>query len=172
MEKKVTSHIVKGLIISLILILISVISNLTGNERSSWVTWASNIILFGGIVWACISYGNQMNHEVTYGNVFAHGFKTSAVITVITIAFTIIFLLAFPDIKEKALEIARQEMDKQSQLTDDQKDTAMEITRKFFLPITIGAILLMYLIVGLIASLIGAALTKRNPQSPFANPVR
>ena len=171
MENKVTSHVIKGLIIALVLITISVISQFMGYERASWVTWLSNIILVGGIIWSCIIYGRQINNKVTFGNLFAHGFKTTAVATVIVIVFTIIFLLIFPEIKEKAITMAREELEKKNNLSDDQVDTALGITEKFFMPIMIGSLMFLYLSLGAIASLIGAAVTKKTPSTPFANQV-
>jgi amino acid transporter len=143
-----------------------------GPKQAQNLGYISYLVLFIGVIWSCINYGNQMNNSVTFGNVFAHGFKTSAVVTVISIIFTVIFFLIFPEIKDKVFEVAREEMDKQPQLTDDQRDMVIETTKKFFFPIAIGSILLMYLIIGLIASLIGAAMTKKNPPSPFENQVR
>lgn len=169
MEKKPTSHITKGLIIALILIALSVASYLTDQQQESWNRWAQNLILFGGIIWACISYGNQMNHNVTFGNVFGHGFKVSAVITCITIVFTVIFLLLFPDLKEKSMELARLELEKGGSLNDDQIEQSLGLVDRMFYIFTIGVLILIYLIVGCIASLVGAAVTKKQPRSPFEN---
>ncbi len=169
MEKKVTSHITKGLIISLILIVLSLISYFTDSQQASWSQWSQNIILFGGIIWACISFGNQMNNQVTFGNVFAHGFKVSAVITCISILFTIIFLLAFPEVKEKSLELARTEMEKAGNMGDEQIEQAIGMASRLFYVFAIGGIVFLYLIIGVIASLIGAAVTKKQPKTPFEN---
>jgi hypothetical protein len=39
---------------------------------------------------------------------------------------------------------------------------------KYFIPFAIGGALFMYLLIGVIASLIGAAIAKKNPEvSPF-----
>src|SRR3954468_15903061 len=101
MEKKPTSHLVKALIISLIIIVISIAANFAGTDFAQYGSYASYLVLIIGVIWACINYGNQMNHRVTFGNVFSHGFKTTAVVTLITIAFVFIFFMIFPDIKDK-----------------------------------------------------------------------
>jgi hypothetical protein len=41
------------------------------------------------------------------------------------------------------------------------------MTRKYFVPIAMGAIVLMFGLLGCIASLVGAAAAKKNPQAPF-----
>ncbi|HYF30000.1 MAG TPA: DUF4199 domain-containing protein [Chitinophagaceae bacterium] len=171
MEKKVTSHITKGIVISLILIVFGLIANFAGFEYESWYRWIPTLILCIGIIWACINYANQMNNAVTFGNVFAHGFKTSAVVTVLTVIFALISIyLIFPESKEKAMEIARQEMDKNPQITEEQADQAMEIVDRFFIISVIGGMILMTLIAGAISSLLGAAFAKKTPPSPFNNP--
>ena len=131
----------------------------------------SNLVLFGGIIWACISFGKQLNNNVTFGNVFAHGFKVSSIVTLISIFFTILFFLFFPDVKEKALEMARVEMEKGGRMSDDQIDQAIDMTRRFFYVFTIGVLMFAYMIVGTIASLIGAAITKKDPRPPFENQI-
>lgn len=171
MEKKVTSHITKGLVISLILIVLGLVANFAGFEYETWYRYLPILILCVGVIWACISYANQMNGAVTFGNVFAHGFKTSVIVTIITLLFALLSIyVIFPDSREKALEMARQEMEKNQQLSDDQIDQAIEMTRKFFMVGVIGGIILYTLIAGCISSLLGAAFAKKNPSAPFNNP--
>ena len=168
METKVTSPVVKGLIISLILIVISVVSFLTDQNDASWNKWASWIILIGGVVASCIIYSNQNNNNVTFGNVFGDGFKTGAVITCIMIIFTIVFILLKPEIKEMAMQKAEEEMRKQKNATDEDIDRGLSIVKNFFYVITIGAILIGDLILSLIGALVGAAVARKNPNpNPF-----
>ena len=167
MEKKVTSHIVKGLVISLVILVVTLTAHFTDQSQETWAKWIPNILLFAGIIWACINYGNQMNNNVTFGNVFAHGFKVSAVVTVFTIIFSIVFILLMPEVKEKAFETAREQMEKGGQMSDSQIDQAIAMTQRLFYVFLIGGIILMYLIIGCIASLIGAALAKKEPRTPF-----
>ena len=168
-EQKPISPIMKGVIISLLLIVLSMIAYFTGQETASWNRWLGNIILCGGILWACITYGKQLNNNVTFGNVFAHGFKVSAIVTIFLILFSIIFFLLFPEVKEKALEIARADMEKRGNISEEQIEQGIAITRKFFFVFTIGVLMFVYMIIGTIASLIGAAVTKKDPRPPFEN---
>lgn len=167
MEQKVTSHIVKGLVISLILLVVSLTAHFTDQSQTTWARWVPNLILCAGIIWACINYSNQRNHNVTFGNVFAHGFKVSAVVTVFSIIFSIVFLLLMPEVKEKAIEMARQQMEEGGQMSSDQIDQAMGMTDRLFYVFLIGGIILIYLIIGLISALIGAAIAKKDPRAPF-----
>lgn len=133
METKVVSSTTKGLVLALILIVLSVVINITDSETTVWGRWLGIIILMGGVIWACISFGKQNNNQVTFGNVFAHGFKTCAVATSLVILFTIIFLLIFPNIKEKAMDNALQEMQKNPNMTQSQIDQAMALPTGCFM---------------------------------------
>lgn len=169
MEKKMTSPAVKGVIISLFLIVFGLVIqflNLSGNTSLASIPY---IILFAGIVWSAISFAKQMNGNVTFGNIFAHAFKTAAAATAITIIFTIISInFISPEIKNITIERARSEMEARN-LSDDQIDTQINLLTKYFVPMTAGLTMLFFLITGVIAALIGAAVSKKNPpQGPFA----
>ncbi len=166
METKLTTPAVKGIIISLILIVIGFVARLTNLDAQSWFAWLSYSLLLIAIIISCINYSNQNNNNVTFGNVFADGFKTTAVITCITLVFTVVLLLIMPEMKQRIFDIAKQQA--QQQGADDQMiQTQQEMMTKFFWPLIIAGIIVGYLIIGAIASLIGAAVSKKNPQDPF-----
>ncbi len=74
-------------------------------------------------------------------------------------------MTVFPEFKDKAMDEARKGMTTKN-LSEEQIEKAIDITRKFFMVFLIGGALLGYLLFGAIASLIGAAITKKDPQ-PF-----
>lgn len=167
MEKKVTSPVVKGLILSLILIVLSILFFVTGLDQATWAKWASGIVMVAGVIWSCTSFGQQMDNRVTFGKVFGHGFIVSLIVTAFTVVFTIIMISVFPEVKEKALEVARTDMEKSGKLTDSQIDDQIEMVKRSFSIIAIIGILIIDLFIGVIASLIGAAVTKKAPVTPF-----
>jgi amino acid transporter len=170
MEKKVTSPIVKGLLITLLLAIIDLVGGFAHLKTATWYGWISLIILMIAIIWACVSFGTQSNGNVTFGNVFAYGFKTSAVVACILLLYTMLSMFViFPETKDLALEQARKQMEEKGTLSEAQVDQAVEWTSKFFIPFAMVGVILGTLIFGVIASLIGAAVTKKNPQSPFEN---
>ncbi len=171
METKITSPAVKGIMISLVLIAFGLIIQFMNLSTNKALSSIGIIIFFGAIIWSCIYYAKQMDANVSFGNVFADGFKTSAAVTAIMIVFTIISLkLLFPEMIDKTLEEAQANMAKQNNMSDEQIETAMTMTKKFFIPFAIGGALVMYLLIGAIASLIGAAAAKKNPRDPFNQP--
>ncbi len=168
MEPKTTTPIVKGIIITLILIVFGLVIYFSGQFGNQSLQYVQYLILIGGIIWSCIYYAKQLNGNTTFGNVFAHGFKTTAVIICLLAVYTFISVeFLFPDMVDKVLDEARKNMEAQKTLTSDQIQTGLDITRRFFLPFAIGGIIIIFAIVGAIASLIGAAVAKKNPQSPF-----
>jgi len=168
MEKKVTSHITKGLVIALILFVLDIIAGFAHFKFATWWRWIPSIILLAAIIWACLNFAAQKNHDVTFGNIFGHGFKTSVVVACITIVFSLLSIfLIFPETKDVALEEARKQMEAKGTLSQDMIDQSLEITRKMFVPFAIIGVIVGSVIVGAIASLIGAAVPKKNPQTPF-----
>ena len=170
MEAKVTTPVIKGIIITLILIVYGLVLYFTNQMMNKSLSYAQYLILIAGLIWSCVSYSNQLNANVTFGNLFAHGFKTTAVVTVLIIIYTVIALkFLFPDIVDKTLEMSRQEMEKAGSISDSQIDQQLNMVRDNFMLFAIAGILIFFAIVGAIGSLIGAAVAKKRPQSPFGN---
>lgn len=167
MEKKITSHITKGLILVLLLIVIDVASTVLDFKFETWFKWLPTLFFCAAIIWACVNYANQMENNVTFGNIFAHGFKTSAVVACIMVLYVILSLyVLFPDQIDKGLEVARKQMEDQN-IPEDKIDQNLAIGRKLAFPMTIIITVVGNLLVGAIASLIGGAVAKKNPPSPF-----
>ena len=166
-EKKPVSHIVAGLTIAAILVVYSILLNYMDLSQNQSMGWLSYIILIGGLILFINLYGKAKNNQVTFGNLFSYGFKATAIITLIMIAFIIIFFLAFPEFKDKIVDAAREGMEKQGKMTDDQIDQGIEMFERNFILFSAGGALFMYLILGAIGSLIGAAITKKQPRNPF-----
>lgn len=166
-EKKPISHIVAGLTIAAILVIYSIVLNYMDLSQNQSMGWLSYIILVGGLILFINLYGKAKDHRVTFGNLFSYGFKATAIITLIMIVFIIIFFIAFPEFKDKIVDAAREGMEKQGKMTDDQIDQGLEMFEKNFILFSAGGALFMYLILGAVGSLIGAAITKKQPRNPF-----
>ena len=162
MEQPITSTSTKGVTIALIMIVLSLAIYFLDMHNAT-LGWISYAIFFIGIILSISIYGKQINYNSGFGNYFTHGFKITALVTVIMIIFTAIFIIAFPEVKEKALEAQRETMEKMGTLTDDQMKKSAELTSKFFMVFTIGGTLLQYIILGTLAALVGAGITKKKP---------
>lgn len=164
MEQKITPPWIKGLIISLALILTSVIIYIAGQTTNKSLGWLNAVIIIGGLIWACINYAKQSNGNVTFGNVFAHGFKTTAGFTVIFIIYSVIAAkFLFPEMIDQSMEQARIEMEKKGNLSEDQIEQGLSMAKRFFMPFLIGGTLVIFAIIGVVGSVLGAAFAKKNP---------
>ena len=168
MDKKITSSAVKGVIISLIMIVFSLIIQFLNLSKNRGFSSIQFVILMAGIIWSAVSFSKQMNGNVTFGSLFTHAFKTAAAVTAIMVVYAIISIkFISPETIDLALQEARAGMEGKN-MSDDQIDQALAFTRKFFIPLTAGGLLLSFLIMGVIGSVIGAAVSKKNPQQgPF-----
>jgi Protein of unknown function (DUF4199) len=168
MEQRAMTHFTKGLLIGLVIIVLYIAGYFTKMAEQAWFGWAVDLIIMAGMIWACILFANQHNNQVTFGNTFAHGFKTTSIVTLILIVYMILSLtIIFPEAKDRALEIARERMEAGGKMSQDQIDKGVEFTQKFFMPIAIGATLLSTLFFGAIGSLIGAGVAKKKPVNPI-----
>jgi len=170
MDKKVTTPVVKGLIISLVLLVINVAAQLLEFDTATWFRWVPILLLLGSIIGACIMFSNQQNNYVTFGNVFADGFKTTAVVTCLTILFTVILFMLMPELKERVFTLAASQAEKAG-ANDDVIEKQQALVKSMFWVFLVGGIMVSYLFIGVIASLIGAGVAKKRPIDPFQQPV-
>ena len=170
MQQTVTTSTMKGIVLALILIVIALTTYFLNMNRNSSLQYISYVVFIAGIIWSVVSYGKQIDHNSTFGNYFAHGFKTAATVTVIMIIYIIIFVIVFPDVKEKAVDAVRNAMESKGNMTHEQITQYLISYRKFFMVIAIAGTLIGYLIFGAIATLIGAGITKKNSR-PFENEI-
>jgi hypothetical protein len=169
-ERKPITHITAGLLIAGLLIVFAIITNFLGFTQQKSLGYLLYIITIGLVMFFVRQYGNANNNTKSFGDLFAFGFKTTALFTSIYIIFLVLFFLIFPDMKEKSLEMARHQMEQSSNVTDDQIDKGMEIAKNFFWVMLVAGTLFVFIIVGAIGSLLGAAITKKQPHNPFDQP--
>jgi len=164
---KITTSVAKGALIGFVLVAFSLVVQLTMNMQDAQkIGWISFVILFAGIIGSCVHYAKQMEGAVTFGSVFAYGFKVTALVTLITTIFTYLSVkFIFPEMEDKTIEAAQQQMASQGKMTEEQIEQALGMTRKYFAVFVVGGSLIMYIFLGAIASLIGAAVAKKDPNA-------
>jgi integral membrane sensor domain MASE1 len=166
-ENKIMSPQIKGLLISLIIIVLGIGGYYTDMAFTNWYSWVVNCVLAIAIIIACVHFANQKEGYVTFGNIFSHGFKITSVVTVILLIYTLISMnLLFPDIKERIFEMQQSKME-ESGIDDDKIETTMTMMKKYFTIFLIIGVIFGNLIFGCIASLIGAAIAKKKPVNPL-----
>lgn len=165
MKQKTMSATTKGILIALVLIVINVIVYTFKLQENTVISLLGMGLYLAGIIWVCISYSNENNANVTFGNLFGYAFKSVATITVLSLVFTLLLVFVIdPNIKAEALRKAAISLETNKDLNEAQRQQAVKLTDKFFYAFMIGGSLLYYILLGLIFSLIGAAVAKKNPQ--------
>ena len=166
-QNKPVSHIVAGLIIAAILVIYSILLNFLNLSTNQTLGWVAYLIMIAGLAFFINQYGKARDHQASFGQLFSYGFKATSIITLIMILFIVLFFVLFPEFKDKIMEASREGMEQQGKMSDEQIDEALEMFERNFILFTGGGALFMYLILGAIGSLIGAAITKKRPQNPF-----
>lgn len=95
----------------------------------------------------------------------------SMIVALVMIAWSLICIFVFPEMKEKGIEYARAEMAKNPKMTDEMMDTAIGMTQKFWNAILIATAIFGTMLYGAIFSLIGALVAKKKDPAvmPFQN---
>jgi len=165
--KKTLSNVSAALVLFLFLAVLTIVTNFWGLQGNKLLGWASYVIIIVGIIAVVIKYGKDRDNNVTFGNLFAYGFKTIAITTALFIVFSVLFYLIFPDYKAQILEIAHDSAMKNATPENrEQVEKSLQMIDRFFWPGLIAGMMFMFAIVGAIGSVIGAAIAKKQPQ-PF-----
>ena len=163
MEQKITSHIIKGSVIALLLILINIIGQISGfiyNENYRWVGTVTYII---ALIVSAIYFSKQNEQQINFGMAFTHGFKTTAVITCMLFIYTLLSVyLLFPQQINHFVQLGVDEAKKQGKTEAEMKE-GMAIARKVLVISFLAGGLMINLITGALGSLLGAAIAKKNP---------
>ncbi len=167
MEKKITSAVSFGVVLGLIMVVCSVILYFSGLYLKSWSQYIGLAIMVLGIIWGIMNYSKERDANVTFGNLFSLGFKISAVVLCITLAYTVLSNFIFPDAKEKIIEMAKEQAMAKPGADADQVEKGMNMFADHYTLFIVIGLIFWLLIVGVIASLIGAAIAKKNPHPDF-----
>lgn len=164
-QTKPIGHVIAGLIVGGAIIILYLLSGAAGASMGR--DWLPILILLGGIILFTNLYGKSHAYQKSFGELFSYGFKTTIIITLTVVAFIGIMASLSPEMKTKALEASRKELERQGDLSDREIDTYINGVSKYFWLITIAVSMLFYIVLGAIASLIGAAVTRKRPKTPF-----
>jgi len=159
--KKIQTHITYGFITGLFMVIMGVVMYVADVAFEPWSQWVSYIPFLIGLILNAQAYAKANEHFVTYGNVWSSCFKASAIVTLVLLAWSVISIFIFPEMREKGIEIARQGMAEKG-VSDEQIDQTMDMTEKFFMPLMIAGVVFGTMFFGAIFSAIAAAIPKKK----------
>jgi len=169
MKKKSTSPVVAGLLICAVLIVFGLVMYFTGLYTETWNQYVAMVMLAGGLIWAIVNHGKEKEGNVTFGSLFGFGFKTTAVIICITIVYLLIFGYIFPEAKETIITKAREQALTAPNANESQVEQGMAMFERNYTLFMVIGIIFWYAVIGAVSSLIGAAVTKKDPKPVFDN---
>jgi hypothetical protein len=171
MKKTSSDFIGKGIVLSLILIVINLIGGFAHIQFETWFKWTPAIIQVAVMIIFCIQFGKQQTDGVTFGKVFGYGFKVALVVSILMMIYALISILfIFPEFTDQTLQQARASMEAKGTLTEDQIDQGLAMTKKFMQPVPLAIFAFIgSLIVGTIGALLGGAFTKKSEVDVFKN---
>jgi len=166
--EQVKTHMKYGLFTGIAIIFIGLILHITNLSFQPWAQWVMYIPFLIGLILNAQAFAKANENRVTYGNVFSSCFKASAIITIIVLAWSLLSLVIFPELREKGMEIAQQRMAEKG-MSEEQIEQGLEMSKKYFIPFMIGGVIFGYMIIGAIFSAVAAAFPKKlgNQQTPF-----
>jgi hypothetical protein len=166
MQQYLGNHKVKGLVIGVLLSIVSfIIVDSTGYEGSKKYGTILISIMFVSSGIGNFLYAKQHPKQYTFGNVFAHGFKTAIVALLFFLAYNLLDdYLLHPNLKTEAVAFA-----KKSWSTVSVKEVSLELQQKnvdafaknYQISKT-GVILIFFGVMGALGSLIGAYISPRK----------
>jgi len=168
-ETKPATPAKKGSILAAVLLVAALTVYFAAGLAQRNIVYLLYAILFTGILISSVYYARQMNGNVTFGNVFAEGFKTTAVVIVLSAMCTFLTLkVFFPGLIDSLIEAGKAEMKRQGGSSDTQIKTYFDGMRGFMVPLIIGYIIFFFGITGSIGALAGAAIAKKKPANTIA----
>ncbi|RAJ05347.1 uncharacterized protein DUF4199 [Chitinophaga skermanii] len=163
MKSKV--HIKFGLGAALVAaILFSIFYFLESQENAGAFKWAFILVMAGGIFMSCMQYV-KVNGKATFGELFSNGFRTTAVIIVIFLAFVMACVTLSPTLKTKIMNEAAQanaSTPATTEMSDDALKEQQEHVSAQFIPFLLAGALLPMLIIGGVSSALAAMVTKNS----------
>jgi len=161
-QTKPISHIIKGVIIAVVLMALNFFARKTGIVLPSPLQFLPTILLAAGVIISCTLFGSQTGGTLAFGDIFAHGFKTTAVVTFFIAVYTFIIVkFVFPltahdiDVAVKAMQVQGNMMEQEA------RRSAAEYAKKSWV-LDVGGAIFATVITGLVGSVIGAALAKKK----------
>ncbi|HSI68604.1 MAG TPA: DUF4199 domain-containing protein [Gillisia sp.] len=157
-----------GFILGIILILISVITYVTGlaYEGAQWPMYLYYVAFPVVIIFGIKAYKNQNNNYLSLSEALKVGVLTGVISGILFLIYNLIFnYIIEPDFAEQMLDIARDQMAASGNLTDEQIEMSLGWIKWMSNPLLGGAIFIaMSAFFGLIYSLIaGLVMKNKNP---------
>jgi hypothetical protein len=168
MEKKNT-HITYGLLTGAVSIIVGLILYLTNLSFKPGIQYVSYIPFLIGVVLNAIAFSKANDGYVTFANVFGSCFKASMIISLVIVLWSLVAMYIFPEMKEKIMTAAREQMLKNPKITDEQADMSINMMKKYWTVLSLAGGIFYGLFFGALFSLVGAGIAKKKGAPPIVS---
>ncbi len=157
-----------GVLLALLTIALQVVSYAMDAhiDRPWWLGVVQLIISVGIVIMGLKAFRTDNSGFLTLGQALKTGIAISLVAGIIAVIFNYIFInFIDPDFIQKTMDFTEEQMIEQNpNMSQEERDLAMDISAKFMSPLVMSAISLLFtLFMGFIISLIAGLILKRNP---------
>jgi amino acid transporter len=157
----VIAHTKKGFLIAAIVIAINVVGQLTHLINNSWFSYISLIVFMIAILIAVVQYNTQIQQPSNFSILLTHGFKTTAVATVILFMYGLMaYYFIFTNYIDALLNKGIEEAQKQGKTAQEIKSNLV-IARKVIIISLLAGTVMLHLLSGGIGALIAAVFSKK-----------
>ena len=165
-----------GLIFGLIMVLETIIGYVVDINPVAYPTYGLVLNLLNFLILpitfiylGCINFRKMNGGFASFGECLKVGVTICVIAGLVSAVFLVVFNLIFPEYTEELMRKTRDVMlDGNSDMTEEQVDMAMGVTRKFMSPfIAVPFTIVVYAFIGLIYSLIVGAIVKKDRNQSF-----
>jgi uncharacterized membrane protein len=116
-----------------------------------------------GLILNANAFSKANDEGVTFGKLFSSCYKACAIITIVVIVWSFISIAIFPEMVDKAMEVAKQRMAEKGGVTQEQMDQSIAMVQKGFKVFMVIGVIVMYMVFGALFCLLAAAVAKKKP---------
>ncbi len=158
-----------GLILGVAQIVFSTLVFLTDNFGNNALGSVAYLLIAIALVLAMRDFRTLNGGYMAYGEGISVGTLTAAISGLLSSLFSVFYMTVIDtNVMQRVIDKAREQMEAQGNLSDEQIDQAIEITQKFQSPGILFAVgVIGSALIGLIFSLVIAAIMKKDKTNPF-----
>jgi uncharacterized membrane protein len=153
--------LVKGIITGVLLVAFTLTLFYTNAAESNW-KYLIYVLYALGIVWSLVGYSHSAAFTGRFADLFGQGFRCFIIVTLIMVAFTIIFNKQHPEFAEEAAQYFRKDPVATKSKTPAEIEKMAEEIKKQYPTSIVSLTIFGYLITGAIFTAAGSALLMRR----------
>jgi hypothetical protein len=153
--------IIFGFATGLLMVVYSLILRAIHVPDDSRINFSVHVIFLLGILWFLYSFSKDTTHDNGFASLFKAGFRMVAIVTIVLLISTLLTVYLDPGMKERAMKYNMDILIK-DKVKPAAIETEMKLAKENFTMSIVMATLYRNLFEGVLFSLAGAAIFKKN----------